>query len=309
MVVYSVLSALWVLVSILLLVPNICSKKGSRSSKCTFYPWILITALIVITDVINVIIYIMDITHTLVANDYLKFIGASGSWENVTGMAWKGQDTAAPAVAMTLFFSRIIIFWLLNLALLYRVIRKCKHHTLHNLPDVDNNMDKWEKPIIGQQRPTEQRSNAPLYLDPEPRNWKGVAQRRQQERPSNLHLSQPPTKVTYMLDEFGIPIEEVRSPRAENHLHYGGAGAEVPIIRPIREPGLLRRPSNRVAGQNMPPEELRGQVPWSYLRPPPPKASSPSSTSQMVGGPIIPAPDYGHRQQREYIVSDAATRK
>ncbi|RZF48080.1 hypothetical protein LSTR_LSTR002146 [Laodelphax striatellus] len=319
---YSVLSALWALVSILLLVPNICNKNGSHSSKCTYYPWILITALVVISDVVSVIIYIMDISHTLGTHDYLDFIGASGSWEDVTGIAWKGQDTAAPAVAMTLFSSRLIIFWLLNFVLLYRIVNQCKSISLPDIDDTDKKYRSWEKPIISE-RQMEERTNPTQYLDPDPRNWKGVAQRRQVkmsdsgQRHNNYqsHAQQAPPRVTYKLDEFGIPIEEVRSPRAENYLDYG---SEVPIVRPLREPNLLRRPSNRVAGQSMPPEELRGQVPWSYLRPPPPKPSSPSPGQQQQQqqqpprGPVIPAPDYGYRNSRshgDYQFSATTARK
>ncbi|KAL1117235.1 hypothetical protein AAG570_004561 [Ranatra chinensis] len=101
-------------------VASFSNVKG-RQGACLHYPWIALTSIIQIVDLIGTIVYGIDISNTMTVSDYKRFISP-------VDVTVSGADgiTVIPAVEMTAFFSRAIIIWCINLILIGVVIQRSR---------------------------------------------------------------------------------------------------------------------------------------------------------------------------------------
>nr|CAD7259002.1 unnamed protein product [Timema shepardi] len=114
-VVYVALSSCWIVTSLLLAGPH---------SRClSYYPWLVVTALTIIADVVALTMYSIDVGNTKTLNDTMQFIGvtdpdllsAIGSIDLVENI------TSVPSIIMATLFGRFAIVWVVNLTLLLTI--------------------------------------------------------------------------------------------------------------------------------------------------------------------------------------------
>ncbi|XP_075229340.1 uncharacterized protein LOC142328994 isoform X2 [Lycorma delicatula] len=325
MIGYAILSAIWIPVSILLIASGVTKVRGVCGSY--FYlPWILFSIIIAVTDVVAVVFYSIDISKTMSADDYVIFLGARGTWQSVTDTTKTGKDPAAPAVIMTLFFSRFIIFWFLNTSLIFHCIKESRSIQKFNLEgsitssccNDDERFRTWNHTYITKQdlnvsKRKLNRPSAPANRVHKSKKNGGSEVNINEERNiihettshiPELESSQTNPRILYKVDEFGIPIEEIMIPRVQNYCATSSCtGSEIPAGSSVFD--CLERPANtaphryttehpsgaeRSKSQNLYSQELRGQAPWSYLHPCPPPQPAP---------PTIPTPDYANNPQQQ----------
>nr|CAD7437993.1 unnamed protein product [Timema bartmani] len=137
-VVYVALSSCWIVTSLLLAVTSIVNTKGPHSRCLSYYPWLVVTALTIIADVVALTMYSIDIGNTKSLNDTMQFIGvtdpdllsAIGSIDLVENV------TSVPSIIMATLFGRFAIVWVVNLTLLLTI---CV--ALHQPDDDDDDDD------------------------------------------------------------------------------------------------------------------------------------------------------------------------
>lgn len=319
---YAIISSIWIPVSVLLVVSAIYKVRGAYGTYL-YLPWIFVTFGITTVDIFGATFYSVDISNTLSADDYVHFLGAKSTWEEVTGVSKNGQDPAAPAVIMLLFCCRIILFWFLNVALIIHCIKECQRIrtldlqspiTTDDIED-DERFRTWSRPDVN--RPLHFNKNgknindqpkSPVKLNRGRKNGvaevninedRNIIHENEQIIPENEQIEESRTnpRVLYKVDEFGIPIEEIRIPRLQNsYTESNGSDTTIgsPVFDYLGRPAQISRNREEytngidaVRPKNLSSKEiLRNQAPWSYLHPSlPPQISPPAS-------PPIPAPDY-----------------
>uniref|UniRef100_T1HS29 Uncharacterized protein n=1 Tax=Rhodnius prolixus TaxID=13249 RepID=T1HS29_RHOPR len=294
MLVYGVISAIWIPTSVLLLVVAVTKTKGNYAA-WLYLPWILNTAAIILVDLCATIVYGLDISNTLTVEDYDAFVKPL-PWMPV------GADglTVVPAIEMTAFFSRIIVFWLINFILLGVVIQECVS--------------------LKRKTPTsafvEQEVRAKASNDSNSSQWINVrSDDITLKRLPRLHIQDSPT------NRLRSSFETIssHSPAAESPI----SPSPVPVTpQPLARASFLRRnnssPVYDVYGKPLGstfPEELpkhiptndpalktglNNQVPWTYAQPVELNLRVKQAALQHkeAARPQIPNPDYTmHSQQ------------
>jgi len=118
MIAYAVISCLWIPCAALLFGAAINNLRGKYILHM-IYPWLFLTGVVLLCDLIAAIVYAIDISKTLTTEGYLEFIGFDA--EGIPGLSGLSGVTVLPAVELTLFFSRLIVIFIIN-AVLFGVV-------------------------------------------------------------------------------------------------------------------------------------------------------------------------------------------
>uniref|UniRef100_A0A224XPI2 Putative nucleoside transporter n=1 Tax=Panstrongylus lignarius TaxID=156445 RepID=A0A224XPI2_9HEMI len=288
MLVYGVISAIWIPTSVLLLVAVVNKIKGQYGA-CLYVPWIINTAVIIVLDFCATVVYGLDISHTLTVQDYVAFI-------RPLPRTLVGADgiTVVPAIEMTVYFSRIIVFWLLNFILLGVVIQACValkrmaptsafvEREVRTKATSDSNSSQW----INVRSDNMNLKHLPrLQIEDSP----------ERTRTSSESNSETPSTAPVPLTPKLLP-RETSLKRSNSSPVYDVYGKHLGNDFPEEIP--KRTPTYEIALKS----GLKNQMPWTYAQPVELNLRIKQAAMQQkeAGRPEIPNPDYTmHFQQRK----------
>lgn len=228
-IVYSVVSSVWIPASVLLLAASIGKVRG-RCASFLYYPWLLVTIVTIILDVVATAVHIEDIFDTANMADYGRFISSTSfTAPNITSYL--------PALWITLFYIRFVVLWIINALFFLIVFNVCKHvgdykhRYQQTTPLTKNEMKKrsWlhafyegPDPSLVVERTKSQRRDSGSEMSirrdavgfDNPFSTVEVHNVDSSSDSGTRQLSRQVSEVTdkpkWRLDEFGIPIEEIQ---------------------------------------------------------------------------------------------------
>ncbi|KAH8302880.1 hypothetical protein KR044_011567 [Drosophila immigrans] len=329
MIVYAVISGLWV-ASSLLIIFTLCFTTTKLISGIIYWPWFLSVLSGCILDVVATVYHGMDIGETLGLQETFDFVGAS-----IVGMPseiWGSLETfgvyfSTPAIVMICISSRVLLIWLLNLIggmfclSLANVLANQAAASSAPPPAQIQPRQQMPQPqpqpaltVSQEQLPSAPAESATPSMQMEP-------QFPDRARPAPFLIpaeTYPPNDRTTLQSPVLVlpPIEQQQqqqlSPAPQpdantyrttnahpDQLNYPAAGASPtsPAVQQLATSSALNSRYSEI--YPAPPsnprvsEELRNQMPWSYtsmITKPPPPPRKPQQQVQIY--PQIPEPDY-----------------
>uniref|UniRef100_A0A1B6DJH7 Uncharacterized protein n=1 Tax=Clastoptera arizonana TaxID=38151 RepID=A0A1B6DJH7_9HEMI len=324
MIVYSLVSSVWIPCCMLLIVAAVGEVRGLYGSYL-YYPWIVVTSVLVVMDIIAACLHLNDVFQTLTNDTFANFL-TGGTITTWAGLPWGSATNQAmsflPSLFATLFFWRGFIFWMWNIVMVFKIVKVChsvamyktRHEETIDLTSSASGHKGWldifyqgPDPLLVVERTKLDKSNdqstfqgldSPIQRSIKEFELHGSKEKGFAQRPSNKasELSSTPRAV----DSSGIPMEEIiprvssRRNSIERSNSFQNKGRVFDYMgRPssFRDVSNERSPYNR-GFEHLPPAELRNQMPFSYIHPanaPPPR---PVSRDYGVDAPPVPIPDY-----------------
>lgn len=291
MLVYGVISAIWIPTSVLLLVAVVNKIKGQYGA-CLYIPWIINTAVIIVLDFCATVVYGLDISHTITVEDYVAFIQPSPR-------ILVGADgiTVVPAIELTVYFSRIIVFWLLNFILLGVVIQACV--ALKRMTPTSAFVEQEVRAKVT----SDSNSSQWINVRSDDMNLKRLPRLRIEDSPERTRSSFesiPETPSSIPASTATVPVtpklslaRETSLKRSNSSPVYDVYGKHLGNAYPEEIPKHI--PMNEVALKS----GLKNQMPWMYAQPEELNLKIKQAAQQKeAGSPQIPNPDYTmHYQQ------------
>ncbi|KAK4877465.1 hypothetical protein RN001_009971 [Aquatica leii] len=116
-------NTLWLITSINLLIGAFCNSNGSWAA-ILYFPWVIITLIILIYDIITTAWFASDISRTYGLRKWFEFIGGK---EDPTilkmDLIYPPINTAMPSIFLVVVFGRIFILWFVNLCIFFRLLQ------------------------------------------------------------------------------------------------------------------------------------------------------------------------------------------
>ncbi|KAL9910693.1 uncharacterized protein ACN427_005237 isoform 1-T4 [Glossina fuscipes fuscipes] len=328
---YTAISATWIITS-LLVISSIWGPVSKTVAWFCFGPWFLVIVAGSIVDAIATGYHVNDIIQTVSAEKTFDYVGASSSNDDVMKFLKSYDAYfITPAVVMTCISSRIILIWLLNIfgsafcLSLSRLLAKPNSSSkgsvssgatdstapLPRLPIVSQTKREYSKETQTTMAKDEQR-HVPLRLasqlqedhliKPKPLQVQNVyslqrepsliVKQQAETAPSAPLRREHPTNeqtITNHSTNANADRLDYTSPPVSQILHQQQLSTETPLnYRYITTSENYHMPSlnPRVS------EELRGQLPWSYINTQPSNQNNPARRATLQAYPEIPVPDY-----------------
>lgn len=127
--VYLILSLFWVLAALILIIATVSDVRGVRGVLLRS-PWLMLTSIFIILDVVTSVYYAIDISHTGNLEQLLAFVGLVLEPDTISSSSTSsifGHLTTEPSILAVVIFSRVILGWVLNLVFLTYVARDAKN--------------------------------------------------------------------------------------------------------------------------------------------------------------------------------------
>uniref|UniRef100_A0A1B0AG17 Uncharacterized protein n=1 Tax=Glossina pallidipes TaxID=7398 RepID=A0A1B0AG17_GLOPL len=328
---YTAISATWIITS-LLVISSICGPVSKTVACFCFGPWFLVIIAGSIVDAVATGYHVNDVIQTVSAEKTLDYVGASTSNDDVMKFLKNYDAYfITPAVVMSCISSRIILIWLLNIfgsafcLSLSRLLAKPNSSSKSSVSSgaTDSTAPLPRTPVVSQTKrerseepqttmPNDEQRRVPLrqssklqedhLIKPKPLQVQNVhslqrepsiiAKQQAENAPSApLRREHPTNEQTITihstnanpdrLDYTSSPITQI--------LHQQQLSTETPLnYRYITTSENYHTPSSnpRVS------EELRGQLPWSYINTQPSNQNNPTRRATLQTYPEIPLPDY-----------------
>ncbi|XP_014277884.1 uncharacterized protein [Halyomorpha halys] len=297
MIVYGILSAVWIPSSILILVVAVNKIHGKRGSRC-YWPWIVTTGMLNLLDVAASIIYIVDITRTLTTKDYAHYFHYDYSLKGVDGL------TVLPAVMMTLLSCRVVIIWLINWILFGVVIQASRALRRLSPAAAFVESDARMTPTAGYGKTSSwvhiRKNPTNPGLNPQEINLPRLSPQiseRKLDRPTMLPLDGPPRPHRPVLRPLAMGPPSSPPPPPPSGGNSFMSNSPPPIVVPSPsspfydvygkpttpdspQPSFVRtrNPLFDLAGKT---EGINNNMPWSYMNP-----------NQQQSRKAVPDPDY-----------------
>ncbi|XP_046735405.1 uncharacterized protein LOC124404932 isoform X2 [Diprion similis] len=216
-VVYLVLSSFWFIAALLLLIASWSDVRGPKGLKLRG-PWLVLTSIFLVLDVITSLLYAIDITYTSDLLGLLEFVGGpmldtiSSSSTSPTFEYF----TMAPSIIALIIFSRGIIGWTLNLTILVHVAQDIRQRELPPPPTVPEPRQPYQEylkklstvgpvPDIKWDPYQRKRSELPVLKPlkvPSPPNER---KRKQSDYQQYMFYANHPPKLNYLDDIISEP--------------------------------------------------------------------------------------------------------
>ncbi|KAJ8945930.1 hypothetical protein NQ318_016758 [Aromia moschata] len=121
--VFIVSDAIWI-ISAFLLFAGTCFQIKKCLSLVFYCPWLIVTACVILLDVVSAVHFGLDILQVHSITTWLKFIGVQ-NYEEFSDLNSRSFSTIIPlipAIFLCVLFSRILVFWILNIVHFFQIM-------------------------------------------------------------------------------------------------------------------------------------------------------------------------------------------